>query len=169
MSPSPAPAETGSIAIAATLRAAEIAALHARSDAPAWSVAAWSAQLAQPAVACLVHETASRIDGFIALAVAAGEAEVLMIAVDPPRRRRGIAGRLLSAALRAVRAKGARTCFLEVADDNAPARALYAAHGFREIGRRKGYYARSGDSVDALMLAASLNDMMPPRNMEPDL
>ena len=56
-----------------------------------------------------------------------------------------------------------------MADDNAPARALYAAHGFREIGRRKGYYARSGDSVDALMLAASLNDMMPPRNMEPDL
>ena len=42
---------------------------------------------------------------------------------------------------------GAITMFLEVAEDNFPARALYVACGYRPVGRRRGYYAGGGDAL----------------------
>jgi ribosomal-protein-alanine N-acetyltransferase len=49
--------------------------------------------------------------------------------------------------------RGARRIYLEVAEDNAAARALYAAEGFEPIGRRRGYYARrEGPAVDAITM-----------------
>lgn len=64
------------------------------------------------------------------------EAEILNIAVDPPFRRLGVASALLTAVCQ--RAQG--TIFLEVAEPNAPAIALYHKHGWREAGVRAGYY-----------------------------
>jgi ribosomal-protein-alanine N-acetyltransferase len=53
--------------------------------------------------------------------------------------------------------KNVSQLFLEVAEDNAPARALYAQAGFEEVGRRKGYYARpQSAAVDALVLRRRL-------------
>ena len=75
---------------------------------------------------------------------AAGEAEVLTLAVMPAVRRLGT-GRAL---LERVTAAG-EPLFLEVAAGNAPALALYAAAGFSEIGRRRDYY---GPGRDALVL-----------------
>jgi ribosomal-protein-alanine N-acetyltransferase len=43
--------------------------------------------------------------------------------------------------------------FLEVSERNAAARALYAAAGFAEVGRRRRYYA---DGADALVLRRDL-------------
>jgi ribosomal protein S18 acetylase RimI-like enzyme len=64
------------------------------------------------------------------------EAEILNIAVDPPFRRRGVASALLTAV--SQQAQGA--IFLEVAEPNTPAIALYRKHGWREAGLRAGYY-----------------------------
>jgi len=95
-------------------------------------------------------------EGFALGRAVAGEAELITIAVTPDRRRAG-AGRALLARFEAEAIqRGAETAFLEVADDNAAALGLYRAAGWRETGRRKGYYAREGGTVDALTLAKAL-------------
>jgi [ribosomal protein S18]-alanine N-acetyltransferase len=58
--------------------------------------------------------------------------------------------------------RGAARLFLEVAEDNTAARALYAQTGFVEAGRRVGYYARTdGSTADALVLARDLSERLP--------
>ncbi len=69
------------------------------------------------------------------------EAELLDLGVVPEARRQGLGRALLDAALGRLAETGTRVLHLEVAEDNAPARALYAAAGFAETGRRPGYYA----------------------------
>jgi ribosomal protein S18 acetylase RimI-like enzyme len=64
------------------------------------------------------------------------EAEILNIAVDPAFRRRGVASALLTELC--GQAQG--TIFLEVAEPNSPAIALYRKHGWEEAGLRPGYY-----------------------------
>ena len=82
------------------------------------------------------------------------DAEILAIGVLPQVRRRGIATQLLSAVLQLFAATDIRKILLEVAVDNHPACCLYAAHGFSEVGVRRGYYRRQpGPPIDALVLA----------------
>jgi len=73
--------------------------------------------------------------------MAADEAEILSIAIAPARRRRGLSRPLLDYHLRSLAGLGARAVFLEVDEHNAPACRLYEGAGFREVGRRGGYYA----------------------------
>jgi [ribosomal protein S18]-alanine N-acetyltransferase len=92
-----------------------------------------------------------------ALALALGEeAEILSLGVLPGYRRTG-AGRALLASIRLeAQRRGIERVVLEVAVDNTAARALYAACGFTEVGRRRNYYHRAGCFVDALILRVSL-------------
>ena len=114
-----------------------------------WTAEEFAQVLAGPGVALV-----PRPEGFALGRIAAGEAELLTLAVDPARRRRG-AGRALLAAFEArARAEGAAEAALEVAEGNAAARALYAGAGWREAGRRPGYYA---DGQDALVLRKALD------------
>ena len=64
------------------------------------------------------------------------EAELLNLAVDPDFRRRGVALALLEALGKAARG----TIFLEVAENNSGAIALYRHAGWEQIAVRKGYY-----------------------------
>jgi ribosomal-protein-alanine N-acetyltransferase len=133
---------------------AALAALHARCfETPRpWSAAEFAALLGQPGV---LLETAAA--GFALGRVASDEAELLTLAVDPTRRRGGHGRALLAAFEAAARARGAARVFLEVAETNAPARALYAAAGYAEAGRRRGYYrAPGGAAADAIVLARRL-------------
>lgn len=86
--------------------------------------------------------------------VSADEAEVLTLATDPAHRRRGLAAALLRDFEAQARDRGAARAFLEVAEDNAPARALYESQGYAGVGRRPRYYARAlGPAAAALILA----------------
>lgn len=80
---------------------------------------------------------------------AAQEAEVLTLAVHPGARRGGVGAALMRALMAEAAARGASEMFLEVAEHNAPARALYARIGATEAGRRRRYYP---DGSDALVL-----------------
>ena len=85
------------------------------------------------------------------------EAEINTIVVAKEARKRGVARKLLSATFDRLRETGVGRVLLEVADDNAPAIALYRDCGFAEIGRRKRYYRRkSGREVDALVMERDL-------------
>ena len=64
------------------------------------------------------------------------EAELLNLGVDPAMRRRGVA----SALLKALGSLATGDIFLEVAEPNAAAIALYRAHGWEQTGLRPGYY-----------------------------
>ena len=100
----------------------------------------------------------TRPTGFAVGRAAAGQAELLTLAVDPERRRRG-AGRALLAAFEArATAEGAAEAVLEVAEGNTAARVLYAGSGWRPVGRRPGYYA---DGQDALVLSKPLRRRRP--------
>ncbi|MEO0751385.1 MAG: GNAT family N-acetyltransferase [Pseudomonadota bacterium] len=94
---------------------------------------------------------------FALLRVVANEAEILTLATDPAHRRQGLARALLETLISRARTEAADTLFLEVSDTNHPARALYAAAGFREVARRSNYYrAPQGHRTDALILSKSL-------------
>lgn len=85
--------------------------------------------------------------------VAAGETEahLLRIAVDPEWQRRGVGRDLLAAVLERASQAHASRVLLEVGAANRPARLLYEALGFTEIGRRVGYYKAPPD--DAVVMA----------------
>ena len=90
--------------------------------------------------------------GFVMARSAAGEAEIVGIGVVPPRRRMGIGGALLADALCRAVALGAEAIFLEVAEDNPAAVALYHGAGFRPVGRRPGYYRRKSSLPVAALI-----------------
>jgi ribosomal-protein-alanine N-acetyltransferase len=131
--------------------ATALAALHAMAFADPWPASAFAALLSLPET-----RLDAVADGFILTRLAADEAEILTLAVCPLGRRRGVGRRLVDTASAALAAEGATRLFLEVAEDNAAARALYAKAGFAEVGRRPGYYGRPSGTVDALVLARDL-------------
>ncbi len=82
------------------------------------------------------------------------EAELGTLAVDPRRRGRGVARRLLEHMIERVRQRGMKALFLEVRISNDPARRLYAGFGFSQVGVRRNYYAFPLE--DALVLRLAL-------------
>lgn len=95
-----------------------------------------------------------RIVGYVVALDAADEGEILNLAVAPTGRRHGLGRALVEHVLEALRARGIRHVYLEVRESNAPARALYAGHGFREVGRRSQYYRRPVEDAIVLRLDA---------------
>ena len=130
-----------------------LAHLHASAfteDRP-WSAAEFASLLSLPGTLLLGDARA-----FLLGRIVLDEAEVLTLATDPAHRRQGLAGLLLAQFEEEARARGAAHAFLEVAEDNAAARALYEGRGYREVGRRPAYYARPRAPVAALVLARAI-------------
>ena len=94
------------------------------------------------------------IAGYVVALDAADEGEILNLAVAPGGRRNGLGRALVRSILEALTARGVRQVYLEVRESNAPARALYAARGFKEVGRRKQYYRRPVEDAIVLRLDA---------------
>lgn len=119
---------------------AAIAALHAASFRRGWGEDEVYRLLTDSAV--IAHRATIRhaAIGFIMSRLAAGEAEILSVAISPARRGRGLSRPLLEFHLRVLAGRAIRAVFLEVDEHNAPARRLYARAGFGEVGRRQGYY-----------------------------
>lgn len=93
-------------------------------------------------------------DAFLLGRAVADEAELLTLAVAPAARRQGIARTLLAEFAATSRRRGAARAFLEVASDNAAARALYRGAGWREAGIRRRYH---GPDLDAIVMVLELN------------
>ena len=91
--------------------------------------------------------------GFVLSRGAADEEELLLLAVSPRYRRRGVGSALLARFIAEAHVRGADRLFLEMREGNF-AEQLYLAHGFREVGRRRDYYSSgSGGQFDALTFA----------------
>lgn len=128
-----------------------IVAIESASFATPWSRASFRDMVVGDGALLLVAvDAGDRVVGFAVLITAADEAELANLAVAPSARRGGVATRLVEDVLARAEAAGAQEVFLEVRESNAAARALYAAQGFTEVGRRRGYY-RAPDE-DGLVL-----------------
>lgn len=115
---------------------------------------AWTRQqllgaMAMPGVALTLARVDDRTVGFALTRKVIDEAELLLIAVSPPARGRGVGAALLRAVLAEQRGRGVRKLHLEVRAGNS-AIALYDAAGFRKVGERRSYYrGRDGRAYDA--------------------
>lgn len=107
-----------------------------------------------PETQAWVAEAAGHPVGFVVTRSAADEVEILNIAVEISQRGRGIGAQLVEHALAEARAAGASRAFLEVRESNLAAIALYTQRGFRQTGRREGYYTAPTEA--ALILARDL-------------
>jgi ribosomal-protein-alanine N-acetyltransferase len=93
--------------------------------------------------------------GFSLVRSIADEAELLLLAVDPPEQGRGIGHLLLDEFISAAKSAGAARLHLEVRDGN-PAMALYRDAGFVPAGLRRNYYhGPDGEAFDAVTLVLS--------------
>ena len=92
--------------------------------------------------------------GYAELSVILDEGCLEKIAVDPKFRRQRVAEELLSVFLRFGRANLAFLT-LEVRESNVPAIALYEKLGFRQVGRRKNYYAEVHE--DAILMTVEFD------------
>jgi [ribosomal protein S18]-alanine N-acetyltransferase len=135
--------------------------LHREDFSRPWSAAEFEALLLQPPVfgfaAVETGKPRNSAVGFVLARLAAGEAEILTIAVARACRRLGLGRRLMDAVLRELHSQRAEALFLEVDETNAPAIALYRRLGFSEVGRREGYYSNPGTaSTGALVMRRDL-------------
>jgi ribosomal-protein-alanine N-acetyltransferase len=126
-------------------RAQACSRLHAEGFAHPWSPEEIAALIANSSIvgAAALDPVSGRLRGFVLSRLAADEAEILTIAVDPAHRGKGVGRALLSENLRQAANASAKAMFLEVAEDNAPALALYERFGFVKVGQRSGYYRRA--------------------------
>ena len=104
----------------------------------------------------LAMEQDGLLIGYGVLSLAADEAHVLNICIDPLVQSRGLGRRLLRALVEMARNRGAQRVFLEVRPSNTPALRLYHSEGFNEIGRRPRYYPAAQGREDALVMAIEL-------------
>jgi ribosomal-protein-alanine N-acetyltransferase len=138
-----------------------LAVVHAASFAHPWPAEEIRDLVMTPGgygVVCESPGSQTPAAGFILCRAIAGDAEVLTLAVAPSHRRRGLGLVLIEAAAGLALGLGAEALFLEVADDNAPAIALYESAGFERVGRRRGYYAKGRRTpADAFVYRRALN------------
>ena len=137
--------------------AADLSALldiEARASHDPWGESAILSQLASEVGLSLVCEAGGRVVGSLYLSLLPPEGEVLALAVLPEARRRGIGRFLLENGMKTLTNGGACVLYLDVRETNAPARALYAALGFTECGRRRGFYSHPRE--DAVLMRREL-------------
>jgi [ribosomal protein S18]-alanine N-acetyltransferase len=138
--------------------APRLAQLHGESFHRGWGEGEFEAMLTERNT--LVHrlKAGGKIIGFAVSRMAADEAEILSIAVAASHRGRGLSRDLLLTHLGHLAGRGARAVFLEVEENNQPARRLYERAGFGVVGRRERYYRQpGGEQLNALLMRRDLS------------
>lgn len=115
-----------------------------------WTEAQMAEELSFEGARLFVVRRGDAIAGLAAFQLAADEASLNTVTIDPAFRRQGAARALLCGALEALKAEGAAMCFLEVRSQNAPALALYDALGFSRAGLRRRFFTNPPD--DAIVM-----------------
>jgi len=138
--------------------ASRLAQLHGASFHRGWGESEFETMIAERNT--LVHRLrlGRRTIGFAVSRMGADEAEILSIAIDGRHRGRGLSRNLLLTHLGHLAGRGVRRIFLEVEENNAPARRLYERAGFSVVGRRERYYRQdSGEQLNALLMRRDLS------------
>ena len=91
-------------------------------------------------------------NGFIVYRIVVDEAEIITVGVNPEKRRLGIASAMIGIIEKTIKSQGVNKIFLEVAENNIPARKLYENLGFKDVGLRPKYY----DGIDAILMSKDI-------------
>jgi ribosomal-protein-alanine N-acetyltransferase len=102
----------------------------------------------------ILREASRAAAGYCVWQEVADEVHVHNVVIAPAHRRRGLGRRLLTACLTLAARRGAHRAFLDVRAGNRAALSLYEGLGFREVGRRRGYYSEPAE--DAVVMEVSL-------------
>lgn len=140
----------------------QMADIHARTFARPWTDGEIEQLLNQKATfGFVLRKPVMRgggLVGFVLVRVAADEAEILTVAVEPAWHGYGCGRRLMDAALERAHRDRVSSIFLEVDETNLPAVALYTKLGFVSVGNRAGYYSKAeGDRGKALVMRRDLS------------
>jgi ribosomal-protein-alanine N-acetyltransferase len=138
--------------------AARLAELHGASFHRGWGESEFENMLTERNT--LVHRLriGRKTIGFAVSRLAADESEILSIAIDAGYRGRGLSRDLLLTHLGHLAGHGARSSFLEVEENNQPARRLYERAGYAVVGRRERYYQQAGgEQLNALLMRRDLS------------
>ena len=100
----------------------------------------------------MVAEHGGEIEGYIVLEKVLDEGHITDLAVGGKYRKMGVASELVNDALALARGMDIKEIFLEVRGSNEAAKKLYSKFGFREIGKRKGYYPKANETALVLSL-----------------
>ena len=127
-----------------------VAAIEKECFSDPWSENSIASELKNGLALWLVAVNDDTVVGYIGSQTAAGETDVMNIAVHPDWRRRGIAQSLIECLVVELKNRGSEALMLEVRASNGPAISLYEKLGFRQVGRRPNYYRNPKE--DALIL-----------------
>lgn len=105
---------------------------------------------------CWILEREGCIAGYTLVMIAVDEAHLLNLSIAAPLQRQGLGSELLRFVIKLARDHAAQTIYLEVRKSNAAGRALYAQHGFAEIGVRRDYYPAGATREDAVTMEKKL-------------
>jgi [ribosomal protein S18]-alanine N-acetyltransferase len=105
---------------------------------------------------CRIATVGRQIAGYGVMSVGAGEAHILNLCIAEGFRCRGVGRRMLTLLVERAAAVGMKEAFLEVRPSNTAAIRLYLAHGFEQVGMRRGYYQAVGGREDAAVLRLGL-------------
>jgi ribosomal-protein-alanine N-acetyltransferase len=106
---------------------------------------------------CMALERGEQLVGYSILSVAAGEAHILNLCLDPNYRCLGYGERLLDEIIVRARQSEVKEVFLEVRPSNSSALSLYNKKGFRQIANRPAYYQAREGREDAAVYVLRLN------------
>lgn len=138
--------------------APRLAQIHGASFHRGWGEAEFEHMLSQPNTLAHRLRWGRRTIGFAISRIGADEAEILSIALDPRFRGRGMSRHLLLIHLGHLAGRGVRSIFLEVEENNQPARRLYERTGFIVVGGRERYYQQpNGEQLNALLMRRDLS------------
>jgi ribosomal-protein-alanine N-acetyltransferase len=123
----------------------QVLALERRAFSSPWSTAMFVLELSKPAGICLGAYREDVLGGYLICARYDQAWHVMNVAVEPDRRRQGIASALIDALI--AQAGEDANYTLEVRVSNTAAIALYKRYGFRSVGTRRRYYADTGEDA----------------------
>jgi ribosomal-protein-alanine N-acetyltransferase len=116
----------------------------------AWTASQCAGVMALPGVWLTIAAVDGIPAGFAMIRAIVDESELLLLAVRPAARRRGVGRALLRAAIGESQRRGMARIHLEVREGNG-AIVMYRDAGFERIGRRRDYYrGNNGKLLDAL-------------------
>jgi len=122
-----------------------------------WSRTNFADSLASGYDCWTVRDADGSLAGYYLLMYAVDEAHLLDVAVAAPRQRQGLGRRLMDRISARARGQGMASILLEVRPSNGRALDVYRRYGYREIGRRKGYYPAGPDGrEDAIVMRLEL-------------
>lgn len=117
-----------------------VSAIESISIIPPWSKASFEEAIEKEETYYIVCEAGGRVKGYAGMWIAADEAEITGVAIEPESRSTGLGTDMVKYLLDKGREAGVKKFFLEVRKSNDSAIRVYEKCGFERVGERKDFY-----------------------------